>query len=107
MLKNYLKITYRKLVRKKIFAAINIIGLAVSLAAALLIFLYVQHELSYDKFNEKADRIYRVTQVGSGGENDVSSPRPLAPTMKQNFLVFGKRSGSSIYRDNHLYCVPN
>lgn len=84
MLKNYLKIAYRKLVRKKAFAAINIIGLAVSLAAALLIFLYVQHELSYDRFHEKVDRIYRVTQVGSNGEDGSSSPRPLAPTMKEN-----------------------
>ncbi len=82
MLRNYLKITYRRLIRKKAFALINIIGLAVSLAAALLIFLYVQHELSYDRFNAKADRIYRVLQVGQDGE-DNGSPEPLAPTMKQ------------------------
>ena len=52
MFSSYLKITYRRLVRKKAFALINIVGLAVSLAAALMIFLYVQHELSYDQFNE-------------------------------------------------------
>ena len=46
-----------------------------------MIFLYVQHELSYDQFNTKADRIYRVLQVGQDGE-DNGSPEPLAPTMK-------------------------
>ncbi|MEM6842014.1 MAG: ABC transporter permease [Bacteroidota bacterium] len=83
MLKNYLKIAYRKLIRKKAFAAINIIGLAVSLAAALLIFLYVQHELSYDTFHENADRIYRTIRAGINDEYN-SSPTPLAPTMKQH-----------------------
>ena len=82
MFSSYLKITYRRLVRKKAFALINIVGLAVSLAAALMIFLYVQHELSYDQFNERADRIYRVLQVGQDGE-DNGSPEPLAPTMKR------------------------
>jgi putative ABC transport system permease protein len=60
MLKNYLKITYRNLWRHKGFSFINIMGLAVSMAACFLIFSYVRFELSYDQFNEKADRIYRI-----------------------------------------------
>lgn len=60
MLRNNVIIFLRKLSRRKAFAAINIAGLATSLAGALLIYLYVSHELSFDKFNEKADRIYRV-----------------------------------------------
>ncbi len=82
MLSSYLKITYRRLIHKKAFTLINVVGLAVSLTAALFIFLYVQHELSYDQFNEQADRIYRVTQVGQDGE-DNGTPEPLAPTMQQ------------------------
>ncbi|MEO0332270.1 MAG: ABC transporter permease, partial [Bacteroidota bacterium] len=83
MIKNYLKIAYRKLIRQKTFAAINIIGLAISLAVALLIFLYVQHELSYDAFHEKADRIYRTIRVGMNDESHYT-PDPFASVMKQH-----------------------
>ncbi len=61
MLKNYLTIAFRHLYRRKFYTAINIFGLAIGLAAGLLITLYVLNELSYDRFHEKADRIYRVT----------------------------------------------
>jgi putative ABC transport system permease protein len=60
MIKNYLKIAFRNLWRHKIFSFINIMGLAVGMTACFLIFLYVRFELSYDSFNSKADRIYRV-----------------------------------------------
>lgn len=60
MLKNYLKIAIRQLLRNKGYSIINILGLAVGLACCLLILLYVQDELNYDGFHEKADRIYRV-----------------------------------------------
>lgn len=60
MFKNYLKITYRNLWRHKGFSFINIMGLAVGMTACFLIFSYVRFELSYDDFNHKADRIYRI-----------------------------------------------
>ncbi|XWW43857.1 ABC transporter permease [Fibrella sp. USSR17] len=60
MLRNYLKIAFRNLLRNKGFAFINITGLAVGMAATLLIFQYVNVERSYDRFHEKADRIFRV-----------------------------------------------
>ena len=60
MLKNHLTITLRNFRRHKGFAAINLIGLAVGLAGCLLIGLYVQDELAYDRFHEKGDRIYRL-----------------------------------------------
>ena len=60
MFKNYLKVALRNLWKNKAFSAINIMGLASGLAVCLLIVLYVVDELSYDKYNEKADRIYRV-----------------------------------------------
>lgn len=59
---NYIKIAFRNLIRKRVFAAINIIGLSVGSAAALIIFLYVQGELSYDKFVPEHDRIYRMVE---------------------------------------------
>ena len=60
MFKNYLKVALRNLWKNKAFSAINIIGLAAGLAVCLLIVLYVIDELSYDKYNANADRIYRL-----------------------------------------------
>ena len=62
MLKNYVKIALRNLQKYKTYAVINMAGLAVGLASCLLIVLYVQDELSYDRFHEKAERIYRVVE---------------------------------------------
>ncbi|HEX7844510.1 MAG TPA: ABC transporter permease [Chitinophagaceae bacterium] len=60
MLRNYLKVAWRNLVKNRTFSLINIAGLAIGLACFLLIALYVLNELSYDRFNKKADRIYRI-----------------------------------------------
>ncbi|MBZ5855826.1 ABC transporter permease [Flavihumibacter profundi] len=62
MLKNYFKIAFRNIFMHKAYAAINIVGLAIGMAACLLILQYVNHELSYDQFHVQKDRIYRVTQ---------------------------------------------
>jgi putative ABC transport system permease protein len=61
MLTNYFIIAYRNVLKNKVFSAINIVGLAIGLASCLLIFQFVTFELSYDKFNTKFDRTYRVT----------------------------------------------
>jgi putative ABC transport system permease protein len=61
MFRNYLTIAYRNILKNKTFSFINVIGLGIGLAACLLIFQFVSFELSYDKFNEKFDRTYRVT----------------------------------------------
>ncbi|WP_295798792.1 ABC transporter permease [Mucilaginibacter sp.] len=60
MFKNYLKITWRNLLRHKAFSAINIVGLAIGMASAALILLWIQNEVSFDKFHEKNDRLYSV-----------------------------------------------
>jgi ABC-type antimicrobial peptide transport system permease subunit len=62
---NYLKIAFRNLVKYKGFSAINILGLAVGMASAILIFLWVSHEISYDRFHEKKERIYEAWNKGS------------------------------------------
>lgn len=61
MFRNYLKVAIRNLWKQKTFSAINIIGLATGLCCFLLIAMYVIDELSYDRFNDKGDRIYRVS----------------------------------------------
>src|SRR5262245_56200806 len=63
MFKNYLKITLRNLRRHKGYTCINLAGLAVGIACGALILLYIRHELSYDRFHQKAGRIYRLTSV--------------------------------------------
>ncbi len=88
MLKNYLTVAVRNLIRHKGYSAINIAGLAVGMAFCILTFMYVQHEWSYDTFHQNADRIYRVYQVNkyaTGEQVSVVTPTPLAPTMKENF----------------------
>lgn len=62
MIKNYFKIAWRNIKRQKAYAGINILGLAIGIAACLLILQYVSFELSYENFHTKKDRIYRVHQ---------------------------------------------
>jgi putative ABC transport system permease protein len=61
MLKNYLKVALRSLIKQRIYSIINILGLAIGIASALLITLYVQYEFSYDKFFENSERIFKVS----------------------------------------------
>ncbi|MFI5133853.1 MAG: ABC transporter permease, partial [Chitinophagales bacterium] len=63
MIRNYLKIAYRNLVKYKFISFINLFGLTIGLTCCLLIFTYILHELSYDKFQPDADRVYRVTRT--------------------------------------------
>ncbi len=60
MIKNYLKIAFRSFWRHKVFTLINVIGLSVGISASLVIYLIVQHDLTFDKFHKDGDRIYRV-----------------------------------------------
>lgn len=88
MIKNYFKIAWRSLLKNKGFTAINIGGLALGLATTLLILFYVIDELSYDRFNEKANRIYRVNEQLKLGENEVEyavAMPPLAKTLMKDY----------------------
>jgi len=68
MFKNYFKTAFRNLRKNKLYSAINIFGLTVGLAACLLIGVYINHELGYDKFNVNADRIVRATMEYKNSE---------------------------------------
>ncbi len=86
MFRNYLITAIRSLFRQKGFSLINILGLAIGLACALLILLWVQDELSFDKFHEHAERLYRVEedQYYSGEVYHVNvTPYPSAPVWKE------------------------
>jgi len=88
MIKNYFKTAFRSLVRNKFHTSLNIIGLAAGLATCLLILLYVLDELNYDRYNTKADRIYRVNNEVKFGGNyfDLATTPPLmGPIMVKEF----------------------
>ncbi len=79
MFKTLLITAYRNMLRKPGFTIINITGLAIGLAACILILLYIADELSYDRFHEKSDRIYRITVHGVFGNNEFHSTYTAAP----------------------------
>ena len=116
MFKNYFKIAIRNLWKNKGLAFINIFGLASGLACSLLIFLFVTDELSYDRFNKDADRIYRVVKdfVNDDGSRlpDATTPPAAAPAIQKEIpgiehvtRVFPGWGNNFLftYKDKHLY----
>ncbi len=93
MLKNYLKIAFRVITRQKLFAAINIFGLSVGLASAMLLFFYVNYEMSYDKSFTKSDRIYRVNiniNVDNNRKLAAVTPNRLGTTLLEELTEVEK-----------------
>jgi len=89
MLNNYLKITIRNIRKNKGYSFINIFGLAVGMACCILILLWVKDELSFDRFHDNADVIYRVTEHQYNSSGDyfpvAVTPWPLAEALKDDF----------------------
>ncbi|WKN41102.1 ABC transporter permease [Tunicatimonas pelagia] len=88
MIRNYLKITLRNLANQKLYTFLNVLGLSIGIASCLMILLYVHHELSYDAFHEKAERIYRVGLNGKIADQEVfttNTTPPLAYTAVEEF----------------------
>jgi putative ABC transport system permease protein len=88
MIANYLKIAWRNLLKNKVFSFINIVGLATGLACFIMIAMYVADELSYDRFNEKADRIYRInSDIRFGGTDLIMavSADPMGAALKSDY----------------------
>ncbi|UCE07998.1 MAG: ABC transporter permease, partial [bacterium] len=84
MLKNYLKITLRNIKKHKGFSFINVIGLAIGMAICILMLLWVRDELSFDRFHENADQIYRVISEIHTADHislNARTPNPLGPTL--------------------------
>ncbi|QSE99398.1 ABC transporter permease [Fulvivirga lutea] len=90
MIRNYLKIALRNILGQKVYSTINILGLAVGMAATILISLYVQHELSYDEYHTKSDRIYRASRewLNANGESSLHLGHlapPFGPFLATDF----------------------
>jgi putative ABC transport system permease protein len=118
MLKNYLKIALRNLLRHKGYSLINVAGLAVGIACCLLILLYVQDELAYDRHHEKAGQIYRAALDGRLADKDFhfavscaplavilpqELPEVLASTRLRNRSGVLVRSGEKRFTEDHIF----
>jgi len=88
MLKNYLKIAWRNLIRNKSFSLLNIVGLSIGLAVTALILIWINFEVGYDRFHEKSDRIYQVNNIYPvDGEIWTwnSTPKVMASVIKKDY----------------------
>ncbi len=112
MFKNYLKITFRTLNKAKGYSAINIMGLALGLGCFILIALYVADEWSYDRYHEKADRIYRIHSDIRFGGNDMNmavSPDPMGAALKndypqvEEFTRIYNNEGSKLFKKDNQF----
>jgi ABC-type antimicrobial peptide transport system permease subunit len=89
MFKNYLLIAIRNIFRNKLFSTVNILGLALGIGSALLIFLWVNDELEFDHFHANSDRLYRVMENQTYTDGRIytfaATPGPMAPFIKEKF----------------------
>ena len=109
MIKNYFKTAWRNILKNKTFSAINIFGLAIGVAAFLLIANYIRFEYSYDEALTKKDRVFRVpmklTEKDGKVQTFAFTYPALAPAMKKDFpeveeaVRFRRRSGIVKYKD--------
>jgi putative ABC transport system permease protein len=92
MLKNYFKIAFRNMRRNKSYALTNVLGLALGIASAVLIFGLVRYHLSFDAYHSKADRVYRITTEFHGEELSYNTgvTSPLAETFRNDYPIAEK-----------------
>jgi len=112
MIKNYLIVAWRNIKRQKVYSFIKIFGLSIGIAACILIYLFVVDELSYDKFHENGDRLFRVVQVrydkdtGEETGRQQYMPTPTGPELKQSLpgikhqSRYTNSSGAVRYKEN-------
>jgi putative ABC transport system permease protein len=109
MFKNYLKIAIRNLLKYKSYSFINIIGLAVGIACSIIIILWVRNELSYDRFHEKTDLLYRVirkTFVNNQNVVESITSEPLANGLKNDFPEIVSATSFSLEEDILFKYMP-
>jgi putative ABC transport system permease protein len=122
MFRNYLKVAVRNFIRRPGFSLINVVGLAVGVACCLLILLFVRDEMSFDRHNERLDRIYRAgisAFVNNNAIDAVVTPSPMAKGLVDEvpeveaaarvrnfgFPVF--RYGDKVFSEERVYWVDN
>jgi putative ABC transport system permease protein len=109
MFKNYLKTAWRNLMRNKGYATINVTGLAIGIAACLLIFLVIQFETSFDNYHTHKDSIYRIVTVSYGPDGTHAgpgTPLPMTEGLKLDFPQI-KHFANIMRNDGSHYAVSN
>lgn len=107
MIKNYIKIAWRNLLRNRSYTAINIIGLAVGIAACLLIFLVIHFETSFDNYHSKKDQIYRVVSAihtPAGLNYETGVPMPTADALRIDFSAL--TAVVSVFQNGGQVTIP-
>jgi putative ABC transport system permease protein len=116
MIKNYLLITLRNFLRNKNYTLINVLGLSIGITSCIIIFLLISNELSFDKFNTKYDRIYRIVQQSfstSGTDYGAAIPYPIPVAFRNDFTDVPLVTGIHYQEDvlmkigNEKQRVPN
>src|SRR5215210_2344941 len=125
MLKNFFKIAVRNLLKRKVYTLINILGLATGMAVCLLIILFIQDELSFDKFHEKGDQVYRmVLERKYPGRSTSYSIIPQTigeavkkefPEVKESTRIFNfagagdffAKVGDKVFQEKHVLMVDS
>ena len=123
MIKNYFKIAYRNLIKQKLFSFINIFGLATGITCSILIILFVNYEKSYDQFNKKADRTYRLAVSALIGNTKINQTYSSSITFQKllqefpeietgvKFLRFNDRTPvyikKQIFYESKIYAVDS
>jgi len=101
MLRNYLKIAYRTLLRYKAYTALNVLGLTLGLTCAILIFMMVKFHLSFDQYHSKADRVVRIVSYFNTPDGDFYTsgvPAPLGDAARAEIAPLEKVS--MVYTEN-------
>ena len=110
MLLNYLNIALRSLLKSKAHTFINVFGLAFGIACVFLIILYLRGELSYDRFHQKAENLYRVTWEDSNPQT--RTPHPMAQALKRDFpevesaVSLTPLYAAGLTRETHSFHIP-
>jgi putative ABC transport system permease protein len=113
MFRNYIKVAFRHIKRRKVYSFINILGLTIGMACFILIGLWVKDELSFDRFHQKKDRIYRVLNRGQDGWAGFNITYALGPALKAEFPEVEEASrvctwyGSHVKYQDKIYAERN
>lgn len=118
MLTNYLKIALRSFWKQKLTSAINIIGLSIGIACACLGYVFIQHELSFDRFHDESEKVYWLSASIHNKINISSTPGPLSPELKASFPEVSEalrlenhdilvQSGNEFFRETGHFVDPN
>jgi len=120
MRKNYFKTAFRRLIKNRSISIINIIGLSLGMAAIFVILMFVFHELSYDNYNQKKDRIYRIIQESEGHEMFAAQCcYPLGQVLKDDYPQIKEtarlinlfhtlvQSNNEYIKEDQFFCAEN